>query len=87
MVEITLEIFTMIKDAMDAILISETEEFVKNFNGSNGFAFTLDKRLFKIMDNIKYTGHSGSSAAQTLRECQYYLNNHDKWIELQNKFT
>ena len=62
----------MIEDGMNAIKISECEDFIKNFNG-NSFLTSNDPRINKIVNNMNYKGHSGASIALTLRKCQSLL--------------
>ncbi len=79
--------YIMVKDALNAIKIAECEDFVKNFdNNDTGFMFSEHPLTDKIYQNIKYEGHSGCSMACTMRNAQYYLNNMDKWANLEYMF-
>lgn len=79
--------YIMVKDALNAIKIAECEDFVKNFdNNDTGFMFSEHPLIDKIYQNIKYEGHSGCSMACTMRNAQYYLNNMDKWANLEYMF-
>jgi len=72
--------FNMVLDGMNAIRLAECEEWVKNFDDSyTGFMFCSHDNMNKINKNIKYDGHSGSSYAGTMRNCQYYLDHMDEW--------
>jgi hypothetical protein len=52
-------------------------DFVRNFNGENGFMFSGGNKMNNIMNTHRVIkdGHSGSSAGGTLRTCQYMLEN------------
>ena len=79
--------YIMVKDALNAIKMAECEDFVKNFNNNDtGFMFSQHPLTDKIYQNIKYEGHSGCSMACTMRNAQYYLNNMDKWANLEYMF-
>ncbi len=79
--------YIMVKDALNAIKMAECEDFVKNFdNNDTGFMFSEHPLTDKIYQNIKYEGHSGCSMACTMRNAQYYLNNMDKWANLEYMF-
>jgi len=79
--------YIMVKDALNAIKIAECEDFVKNFdNNDTGFMFSEHPLTNKIYQNIKYEGHSGCSMACTMRNAQYYLNNMDKWANIEYMF-
>jgi|SaaInlV_150m_DNA_3_1039698.scaffolds.fasta_scaffold90060_1 hypothetical protein len=79
--QLTNEIFEMVLDAMNAIRITHTEEFVKQFD-SDGTGFMCSNRpeIRNINDAIQYNGHSGSSFGYTMQYCSYYLNNPDEWM-------
>jgi hypothetical protein len=80
--------FEMVMDAMNAIRITQTENFVKNFNSDGiGFSFSTRPEINIISDAMQYGGHSGSSFGYTMQSCKYYLLNPDEWmaeIELHN---
>ncbi len=79
--------YIMVKDALNAIKMAECEDFVKNFdNNDTGFMFSEHPLTDKIYQNIKYEGHSGCSMACTMRNAQYYLNNMDKWANIESIF-
>lgn len=71
--------FEMVLEGMNAIRLAECEEWVKDFDDPNtGFMFCSHHNIEKINNNIK-TSHSGGSYASTMRNCQYFLSNMDKW--------
>lgn len=51
----------------------ELKQFVKDFDGKDGFIFTQDERINTIGNALAADGHSGSSFACTMRECQRLL--------------
>jgi hypothetical protein len=69
--------FEMIQDAMNAIQISQAEKFVKDFSGNS--IFSNNDIIWKIVNNMSYDGHSGSSFGWTMQKCCYYLNNIEEW--------
>ena len=79
------EEFEMINDAMNAIEITETKEFVKNWKGS--FMTCMDERKYSILNKIKYQGHSGCSIMQTLQNCKYYLKKEEEWKQIIKDFS
>ena len=68
----------MVINAMFAIKKLEIEYWVRDFNESNGFMFSTHENIYKLMDELNDDGHSGASAAITLRNCQMLLKLHDK---------
>ena len=80
--------FEMVMDAMNTIRITQTENFVKNFNSDDtGFMFSTRPEINIISGAMQYEGHSGSSFGFTMQSCRYYLLNPDEWmaeIELHN---
>jgi hypothetical protein len=52
-------------------------EFVRDFDSESGFVFSGDKKVTDIMNTelVMNDGHSGCSAAITMRNCQYMLGN------------
>ena len=66
----------MINNMMTAISQLELEDFVKNFNESNGFMWSQDKRVKDIGNHelVLADEHSGASFALTLRHCQAKLH-------------
>ena len=75
------ETYFTVKDCMNAIKKLEAEEFIKNFptDGSVNFMTALDPIIFEIYGILEFDGHSGSSYACTLRECQYFLTYPNQW--------
>ena len=74
--------FEMVMDAMNAIRITQTENFVKNFDSDDtGFTFSIRPEITIISDAIQYDGHSGISFGITIQYCKHYLNNPDEWID------
>ena len=51
----------------------EMVNYVKNFNGPNGFAFTQHPIIKKIDNATVHHGHSGASFSCCLRICQKKL--------------
>jgi hypothetical protein len=51
----------------------EMIDYVKNFNGSKGFAFTKNPIIEKITKATNSDGHSGASFNICLRICQKIL--------------
>jgi hypothetical protein len=78
--------YEMLKDAMDAIKISEAVDFVKNFSDES-FMLSSNDFIYKITKNMSYDGHSGSSFGWTMRKCCYYLNHPEKWEEYINNIS
>lgn len=68
----------MVINAIFAIKKLEIEYWVIDFNEPNGFMFSTHENIYKLMDELKDDGHSGASAALTLRNCQSLLKLHDK---------
>jgi hypothetical protein len=78
----------MVNNAMNTINKLELHDFIKNFdNPSTGFSLCTDPRIYQIYGELTMDGHSGSSFALTMRNCQYYLNNPNKWIEVQQQYN
>jgi hypothetical protein len=50
------------------------KEFVKIFNEPDGFAFSISEQYTEIIDALDFDGHSGSSLAMCMRECQRLFN-------------
>jgi hypothetical protein len=69
----------MVKNMMKSIfaLGESYVEFVRDFDSKSGFMFSCDKKMDNIMNNdlVRRDGHSGCSAAITMRNCQYMLGN------------
>lgn len=68
----------MVINAMFAIKKLEIEHWIRDFNESNGFMFSTHENIYKLMDELNDDGHSGASAAITLRNCQKLLKLDDK---------
>uniref|UniRef100_A0AB39JDY4 Uncharacterized protein n=1 Tax=Florenciella sp. virus SA2 TaxID=3240092 RepID=A0AB39JDY4_9VIRU len=51
----------------------EMIDYVKNFDGPDGFSFTQHPIIDRISDAVANDGHSGSSFAICLRICQEKL--------------
>lgn len=75
--------FLMLQDGMLSIRKCELEEYFRNQEVN----VISDKMCFRVSDVMEYKLHSGSSFSWTLRACQYYLNNADKWVELCKTFN
>ena len=69
---------SMVKNMMSSIFkLGKTYvEFVRDFDSKKGFMFSGGK-MEDIMNNdlVMKDGHSGCSAAITMRNCQYMLGN------------
>jgi hypothetical protein len=50
------------------------KEFVKIFNGPDGFSFSTAEQYTEIIDALDSDGHSGCSLAMCMRECQRLFN-------------
>ena len=50
------------------------KEFVKTFNESDGFVFSISEQYIEIMDGIGEEGHSSASLALCMRVCQKLFN-------------
>jgi hypothetical protein len=74
----------MVINALNAIKKYNLEEFVRDFNGENGFAFSNDKRINKIGNELLEDGHSGCSFAITMRFCQNILQKQYDFINKKN---
>ena len=55
-------------------------EFIKNFNGDNGFMFSGNTEIYKIGKILDFQGHSGCSFALTLRQIQTLINNNPEMV-------
>ena len=63
-----------VNNAMEVLnTYPELKQFVKDFNGKDGFMFTRDERIITIVNALESDGHSGYSFACTMRECQRRL--------------
>ena len=81
-----MEEYVMVKDGMRAIEISECKDFIIDFQDGN-FITSTDSRINTIVNNMGYMGHSAASIVLTLRKCQYFLLNPEKWDEYQRKHS
>ena len=59
-----------VKNALVVIKDLQLEDFIKSFDGKDGFMWSSDSRVTKIGNKLMSDGHSGASFAFTLRECQ-----------------
>ncbi len=50
------------------------KEFVKSFNEPNIFSFCCSKQYIEILNGIEENGHSASSLAMCVHECQKLFN-------------
>lgn len=67
----------MLRDADETITKFNLWDWLKSYNPDQekGFAFSKDWNLTVIIDNMKYTGHSGSSFSWTMRQMEYIAKN------------
>jgi hypothetical protein len=79
--------YEMISDGMNAIEISNCENWVNGFEGDSGFMFSSHPNLTLITNNMQYGGHSGCSFAMTMRRCQYFLSNTEEWNDIKQQFN
>jgi hypothetical protein len=80
---ITKHDYYMLQDGMLAIRKCELEAYFRD----QEVIVISDPNSFRVSDAMEYKLHSGSSFSWTLRGCQYYLNNADKWVELCKAFS
>ena len=66
-----------IKNALTVIKELQLEDFVKKFDGKDGFMWSSDPRIQLIGKKLESDNHSGASFAFTLRECQWRLLNEE----------
>ena len=74
--------YIMLKDAMNAIKLTDCEDFVININDyRTELPFSSDHPMLnKIRNEMKYNSrHSTISLTSTIRTCQYYLKNTKQW--------
>ena len=62
-----------VKNALVVIKDLQLEDFIKYFDGKDGFMWSSDSRVTQIGNKLMSDGHSGASFAFTLRECQRRL--------------
>jgi hypothetical protein len=62
-----------VQNALAVIKELQLEEFIKNFDGNDGFMWSSDARVKEIGEKLEGDGHSGASFAITLRKCQHIL--------------
>ena len=63
-----------INNMMKVITSDESfKDYVRNFDGNQGFMWDKDPRKYAIGDAVDSDGHSGASFAICLRECQRRL--------------
>jgi hypothetical protein len=69
----------MLENAYQAITASEGWDYMKNFNDNqNGFMFSSNPMTGKIMSKMEelgYSGHSGSSFGWTMRCMEFLAKN------------
>tara|TARA_Y100000991_G_scaffold198169_1_gene169060 strand:- start:1370 stop:1849 length:480 start_codon:yes stop_codon:yes gene_type:complete len=66
-----------IQNALAVIKELQLEDFIKYFDGKDGFMWSSDSRIYQIGEKLEGDGHSGASFAFTLRECQWRLINEE----------
>lgn len=66
-----------IQNALAVIKELQLEDFIKYFDGKEGFMWSSDSRIYQIGEKLEGDGHSGASFAFTLRECQWRLINEE----------
>lgn len=72
--------FVVLKNAYDAVSHIEAWNFLYNFNGES-FTFCPDPmvgKIYRAMEELGYSGHSGSSFGLTLREMEFLAKNGKK---------
>ena len=62
-----------VKNALVVIKDLQLEDFIRSFDGKDGFMWSSDSRVTQIGNKLMSDGHSGASFAFTLRECQRRL--------------
>jgi hypothetical protein len=75
----------MLRDADETITKLELWDWLKSYipDQEKGFVLSKDWNLSNIIDNMKYTGHSGSSFSWTMRQMEYIAKN--GWTEFVKK--
>tara|TARA_Y100000992_G_C20941000_1_gene339038 strand:+ start:27 stop:446 length:420 start_codon:yes stop_codon:yes gene_type:complete len=73
------------QNAMAVIKELKLEDFIKNFDGKDGFMWSSDSRVNQIGNKLIDDGHTGASFAFTLRECQRRLRKESESIEPKNE--
>jgi hypothetical protein len=75
----------MLRDADETITRLELWDWLKSYipDQEKGFVLSKDWNLSSIIDNMKYTGHSGSSFSWTMRQMEYIAKN--GWTEFVKK--
>jgi hypothetical protein len=71
----------MLRDADETITRLNLWDWLKSYtpDQEKGFVLSKDWNLSSIIDNMKYTGHSGSSFSWTMRQMEYIAKN--GWTE------
>ena len=64
-----------VMNMLNAIRTLGLDDFVRDFDGEQGFMWSNDKRIYDIGDKVVSDGHSGASFACCLRQCQQLLKN------------
>lgn len=62
-----------VMNMLNAIRTLGLDDFVRDFDGEQGFMWSNDKRIYDIGDKVMSDGHSGASFACCLRQCQQLL--------------
>jgi len=62
-----------VMNMLNAIRTLGLDDFVRDFDGEQGFMWSNDKRIYDIGDKVMSDGHSGASFACCLRKCQQLL--------------
>lgn len=77
--------YEMVLSAMTVIKEMDCENDIIHFDDTKkGFLFSSSEQINNIKMNIEstYGGHSGASLANTLRCCQYFLQNSNEWDQI-----
>lgn len=69
-----------VQNAMVVIKELKLEDFIKSFDGKDGFMWSSDSRVNQIGNKLIEDGHTGASFAFTLRECQRRLGKESEYI-------
>lgn len=65
----------MVQDAYETASKLELLNEIKTLNPKNGYMFTENIIIDKILKNLKYEGHSGYSFGWTMRQVEYLVKN------------
>lgn len=69
-----------VQNAMAVIKELKLEDFIKSFDGKDGFMWSSDSRVNQIGNKLIEDGHTGASFAFTLRECQRRLKKESEHV-------